>query len=283
MKFSFIYDKPLKVAILDLYNKFPNEGMRCIKSILENYSRLNKISLEYEIFDVRAENEIPDLSYDLYISTGGPGSPVDSEGSEWETKYFGLMNSILEHNKKETHSKKYVFLICHSFQIFVRYYGLGLVSKRKSTSFGVMTVHKTEEGHHEPLFSRLEDPFWVVDSRDWQVTQPDVKKIRELGGEILCIEKYRPHIDLERAVMAIRFNDYIFGTQFHPEADALGMMAYLQTDEKREHVILHHGEKKYFEMLEHLDDPDKIMFTQEIIIPTFIDQVVKEIHEKVIR
>lgn len=283
MKFSSLPDKPLKVAILDLYDKFPNEGMRCIKAILENYSRLNKINLEYQVFDVRAENEIADLSYDLYISTGGPGSPVDSEGSEWESKYFGLMNSILEHNKNENQSKKYVFLICHSFQIFVRYYGLGLVSKRKSTSFGVMTVHRTEEGHHESLFSRMEDPFWVVDSRDWQVTQPDVKKIKELGGEIVCIEKFRPHIDLERAVMAIRFNDFIFGTQFHPEADAIGMMAYLQTDEKREHVILHHGEKKYFEMLEHLDDPDKIMFTQEIIIPTFIDQVVKEIHEKVIR
>jgi GMP synthase-like glutamine amidotransferase len=275
--------RKLRVAILDLYNKFPNEGMRCLKTILEDYSRLNHVHIIYDVFDVRAENEIADLSYDLYLSTGGPGSPIDSEGSLWETKYFGLMKDIMAYNELPNHPKKYVFLICHSFQIFVRYFELGQVSMRKSTSFGVMTVHKTDEGQHEPLFSKMEDPFWVVDSRDWQVKNANEEKINALGGAVLCIEKFRPHIDLSRAIMAIRFNDYIFGTQFHPEADAVGMMAHLQTDDKREHVILLHGEKKYFEMLDHLDDPDKIMFTYEVIIPTFIDTVLQEQFQHVLK
>lgn len=283
MKFESSNQRQLKVAILDLYNKFANEGMRCIKAILEDYGRLNHVHITYDVFDVRAENEIADLSYDLYISTGGPGSPVDSAGSQWETNYFGLMSDIMAYNTSPNHPKKYVFLICHSFQIFVRYFELGQVSMRKSTSFGVMTVHKTQEGNHEPIFSKMEDPFWVVDSRDWQVTEPNEEKIKSLGGAILCIEKFRPHIDLDRAIMAIRFNDYIFGTQFHPEADAIGMMAYLQTEEKRKHVILHHGEKKYYEMLEHLDDPDKIMFTYEVIIPTFIDSVLQEQYQQVMK
>ena len=41
-----------------------------------------------------------------------------------------------------------------------------------------------------------------------------------MGAKILCIEKERPHVPYERAVMGIRFNEYMIGTQFHPEADA---------------------------------------------------------------
>ncbi|MEI9933338.1 MAG: hypothetical protein WDM71_00415 [Ferruginibacter sp.] len=39
----------------------------------------------------------------------------------------------------------------------------------------------------------------------------------------MAIEKERPHVALPRAIMAVRFNDYMIGFQFHPEADAVGM------------------------------------------------------------
>ena len=58
--------------------------------------------------------------------------------------------------------------------------------------------------------------------------------------------------------MGIRFSKEMIGTQFHPEADPVGMAHYLKQDEKKEIVISHHGEEKYFEMLEHLYDDDKI-------------------------
>ena len=64
-----------------------------------------------------------------------------------------------------------------------------------------------------------------------------------MGAKILCIEKSRPHVPYERAVMGIRFNEYMIGTQFHPEADAPGMSMYLQTEEKRKTVIESHGEE----------------------------------------
>ncbi len=61
----------LRLAILDMYDNTPNQGMRCIKEILDRYSEV----LEYETFDVRHLCQIPDLSFDAYISTGGPGDP----------------------------------------------------------------------------------------------------------------------------------------------------------------------------------------------------------------
>lgn len=260
----------MKIAILDLYEGETNEGMRCIRQLVEDFKEASSFPVSYKIFDVRKNLEIADLSYDVFISSGGPGSPLTSEGSSWERNYFGLMNEILQHNRTQPFQKKQVFLICHSFQIFCRYYGYAKVTKRKSTAFGVMPVHKTKEGKTEPLLRNLEDPFYAVDSRDYQILQPNEGKIWSGGGNILCIEKDRPFIPLERAVMAIRFNESIVGMQFHPEADADSMHRYLLTDEKKKLVIDKHGEKKYNQMLQMLNEPDKIKLTYRSIIPAFL-------------
>ncbi|MBL7870243.1 MAG: GMP synthase [Cyclobacteriaceae bacterium] len=244
--------------------------MRCIKQLIEEFEADCHLFVTYRVFDVRLKNEIPDLGYDIYISSGGPGNPVDSIDSVWEKNFFNLMESIKANNQRHPENKKHVLLICHSFQIFCRQYGYGEVSKRKSTSFGVMSVHKTFEGHHDPLFRSLDDPFWAVDSRDYQIIQPNESKIVSDGGAVLCIEKYRPHVDLERAVMAIRFNEEFMGTQFHPEADAIGMRMYLLREDKKAIVIEKYGEKKYWNMLDHLTDPDKIMLTYTTVIPRFL-------------
>jgi hypothetical protein len=133
-------------------------------------------------------------------------------------------------------------------------------------------------GSNDQIFNGLQDPFFGVDSRDYQVVQPDKKKVQDMGGEILCIEKERPHIPLERAVMAIRFNPYMVGTQFHPEADASGMSMYLMQEEKKKHVIENHGREKWESMIEHLNDPDKISLTNSLILPNFIMQSIAAIN-----
>jgi GMP synthase-like glutamine amidotransferase len=70
--------------------------------------------------------------------------------------------------------------------------------------------------------------------------------------------------------MGIRFSEEVFGVQFHPEVDSEGMSMYFQQPEKRELIIRHHGKKKYLDMLEHLDDEDKILRTNRTIIPRFL-------------
>ena len=98
------------------------------------------------------------------------------------------------------------------------------------------------------------------------------------NAKILCIEKDRPHVSYERAIMAMRFNDYFIGTQFHPEADAIGMSMYLQTEEKKKTVIENHGLKKWESMIEHLSDPDKILWTYAHILPNFLNIALNSIH-----
>jgi hypothetical protein len=98
-----------------------------------------------------------------------------------------------------------------------------------------------------------------------------------MGAKILCVEKDRPHVPYERAVMGIRFNEYMIGTQFHPEADAKGMSLYLKTEEKKKTVIANHGEEKWKSMVEELGDPDKIMFTYAHIIPNFLNTALQQL------
>lgn len=267
-----------KVAILDLYNGFPNQGMRCIREILQEWSDFHQIEIDCKEFDVRQKNEIPDTSFDIYISTGGPGDPLLSRYEDWDRAWVQWLDNMKRWNDNPSRSdKKYVLFICHSFQMACRHFNAGLVCKRKSTSFGVFPVHMLESGKDEPVFEGLRDPFYAVDSRDHQVIQPNHSLLNKMGASILCIEKSRPHVPYERALMGIRFNQYMIGTQFHPEADAAGMSMYLQTEEKRKTVIENHGEDKLRSMLERLEDPDKIVWTHAHIIPNFLNQAAEKL------
>ena len=264
-------NKTIRIAILDLYEGVANQGMRCIREILNQFGESNNIALTWDEFEVRLEKNVPDLSYDIYISSGGPGSPLETEGSDWEKVYFNWLDKIEWWNQNPAHvQKKQVFFICHSFQLACRHYKIARVTKRKSTSFGVFPMHLLNDGKDEAIFNGLKDPFYSVDSRDYQVTAPDHNKLQEMGATILAIEKERPHVPLERAIMAVRFNENMIGTQFHPEADAIGMSLYLQTDEKKKTVIENHGQEKWQSMIEQLNDPDKIMWTYTHILPNFL-------------
>jgi homoserine O-succinyltransferase len=262
----------LKIAVLDMNNNHANEGMRCILHTIRNVQGDESAQLAFDVFNVRGANEIPDLSYDIYISSGGPGSPLASDDA-WEQPYFALIDQLFAWNRQQE-QKKFVFLICHSFQLVVRHLALGTLSKRRSTSFGIFPVHKVGEGLTDPLLIGLPEPFYAVDSRDYQITEPNDARMNDMGATMLCLEKARPHVPLDRAVMAIRFSDEIVGTQFHPEADNEGMLRYFLSDEKRNQVITNFGQQKYDEMVAYLQDPDKIALTESVILPGFLRQII---------
>jgi len=261
----------IKVAILDMYLGVPNMGMKNITDILDNQI----FPLDYKIFDVRGANEIPSLDYDIFISTGGPGSPLDTDGI-WDKNYFELIDSIKAWNKKKSR-KKFVLFICHSFQMICNYYNFGKLCKRNSSAFGIHPIHKTEDGKKDDILIKLPDIFHAVESRDWQIIEPNHEVFKSFGAKILCLEKIREHVNFERAVMAVRLTKEMIGTQFHPEADIISLYENFNKPERQKQIKEEHGEKKFLQTIENIRDPYKINLTYRVIIPAFLKYAISHI------
>ena len=173
--------KDLKVAVIDMNNGAPNQGMRGIQEILLRFGKENEINLSFDLYDLRQDGEIPGLEHDAYISSGGPGSPLESEGEKWENDFYNLLDQIEAFNTGSETEKKYAFLICHSFQLACRKYKLGNVTERRSNAFGIFPITLTEEGEQDEIFDGITNPFFSVDSRDWQVIEPDFEAFKKRG------------------------------------------------------------------------------------------------------
>jgi homoserine O-succinyltransferase/O-acetyltransferase len=269
--------KEIKVAIIDLYNNEKNEGMRCIKEIVEisnKYCRDKKI--KQTVYESRYKGDVPSIDSDIYISSGGPGSPFEDEGKEWEKKYFNLIDEVWNYNQSANEQKKYFFFICHSFQMMGRFFKLGDVVKRKQESFGVFPFERTVEGSNDLLLNELTNPFYAADFRKYQVVNPDDKKIKELGAEILSIETETSE-NGHPAIMALRISKEIAGTQFHPEADPDSMMYHFSQSERKKHIVEKYDEEKYKEMIRLLEHPDKIKLTRKTVLPNFLNDAIKNL------
>ncbi len=268
----------INVAILDMYNNEPNQGMRCIKELVAR-ADVNPYGakVSYRVYQARSKAEMPDERCDIYISSGGPGSPFDSEGTLWEEKYFSLLEALWNWNQQNYSRKKYLFFICHSFQLMARFFQLATVRERSRRSFGIIPIAKTEAGQADPLFQGLPDPFYAADFRQYEVVQPNRAQLSALGARMLAVEKERRDPELEKALMAVRISDEIVGAQFHPEADPQSMLYHFRQEERKQQVIEEYGEAKYFEMIAHLEDPENILLTRRTILPAFLDGAIRQL------
>ncbi|NNF04908.1 MAG: GMP synthase [Rhodothermales bacterium] len=278
-----------RVAVLDLNRGIPNEGMRSIRTLLSTASSDDGRGIDVDVFEVRLEGAVPGLGYDAYISSGGPGSPFAGEGSEWERRYFEWMHALCDLRQESPEDAGSALFICHSFQLMCRAFGLARITRRRKAAFGIYEVALTGVGMQDPLLQGLHARIHAADFRKWQAVHPDRNRLRELGGRIIALEKERPHVDLERAVMGIRLgagqisagdaSDHaddgspgFVGVQFHPEADPVGMRRHFNRPDKREAVIEEYGEARFERLLDALDDPDFLIRTYRAIIPRFVER-----------
>jgi GMP synthase-like glutamine amidotransferase len=167
--------------------------------------------------------------------------------------------------------KKPVLLICHSFQIACRHFNFGNVCLRKSTQIGVLPVHPLVE---DPVFANLNDPLYTLESRLYQIIEPKDENINALGAKIIALEKHRPHIPLERAIMAIKFSEKMYGVQFHPEGEKNVLLDFFNEEKMKKNIIDKFGEQKWDVIISNLNDPEKLPKTHAHFIPNFLNLAV---------
>jgi GMP synthase-like glutamine amidotransferase len=277
-------DKPkIKIATIDLYNNERNEGMRCIGEIVADAdNEFSDIDITYNVHDTRFKGDVPGTGYDIYISSGGPGSPFEGEGKQWEKDYFNLIDMIYSHNQGNPDRKKFIFFICHSFQMMARFFGFGEISKRHSKAFGVMPFSKSENGENDPILKQLSNPFYAADIREYQVNNPNQNVIDELGAKILSNEIPNDSPTELPSITAVRISNEIVGTQFHPEADPESMLYHFKQPERKKQVVEKYGEERYHKMIEILQQPDAIKRTRQTVIPTFLNLAIDELSKVLI-
>ena len=222
---------PIRIAVLDMYDGAPNMGMRCIHSIVNEWGNDRGHSIILDVYNTRGDCEIPDDNYDIYVCSGGPGSPLDTATEKWDMLYTKWLEHMYAIHKP-------VFLICHSFQIACRHFDLGKVCLRKSRQIGILPVHSLIE---DELFNGLEDTFYAMESRSYQIIAPNDEKINLMNAQIMALEKMRPSVPLERAIMAIKFSEKMYGVQFHPEADLRELVVYFNEPSTKETIIEEFG------------------------------------------
>ena len=75
----------------------------------------NNLDAQCEEFDVRLKNELPDTSFDIYISSGGPGDPLHSRFEDWDIAWCKWVDEMVRWNDNPEPAKEIRFLYLSFF------------------------------------------------------------------------------------------------------------------------------------------------------------------------
>lgn len=274
---------PLRLCLVDMNNGVANQATRCFRRIFDAFAqkvRAANPSLEIQFKHVQPRNlgELPDRDVDLVMSSGGPGSPFDGYEDAWCTGYRKFLDSVVERNIKDSIRSPSLFVVCHSYEIAVTHFAIAEMTKREALKFGVMPCYVTDEGMRSEVFRPFEDRLFVWEHRSWQAVNLDEKKLGELGGELWAVES-RPggSVDKGPAHMAMRFAPGIIGTQFHPEADMPGVMAWINRPEHAADLRDAYGNALYERMIQTLKNPMRLARTFALLLPGWLARRYNEI------
>jgi GMP synthase-like glutamine amidotransferase len=262
--------RSLRIGLIDMNNGVPNQAIRSFRSIIAAFAervRARNPGLTLSTAHVQPRNlaEAPPTDCDLYLSTGGPDSPVDGFKESWATGMRTFFDRIVDGQLQHGPTAPSLFAVCYSFELTVMHFGIAQMIPRER-KFGIMPVYPTEEGLAHSMFAPFGDRLFVWEHRSWQAVDLDEKKLKDLGGTLLARESRDGHTK-GKGLMAFQFTRGIEGTIFHPEADRPGVLNWLERPEQAKAVIETYGELIYRRMCKTIDDPTRLARTYALLLP----------------
>ena len=265
-------------------NGVPNEAVRCFRRLFEAFAskaRAANPGLETPLVHVQPRNlgEVPPVDTDLVLSSGGPGSPRDGYDQPWADAYRNFLDKVVERNTVAPQTAPSVFAVCHSFELSVLHFGVATMRERVATKFGLMPAYVTNDGMKSDVFQPFGDRLFAFEHRGWEAVDVDAKKLAKLGGKLLARESREGRIDKGEALLAFQFAPGLVGTQFHPEADKPGVVAWISRPEKAMAFKMAYGDELYERMMKSLGDPTRLARTFAIMIPGWLTRRFNHIAE----
>ena len=274
----------VRVGVIDMNAGHKNEAIRCLGLLIDQFaSRVHAANpgLEVEHIHVspRDKGDVPPDDCDLYLCSGGPGSPFDGDGERWVDDFSRFLDGVVDDNVAHDDRGKAAFCICYSFEMAVRHFGIAEVAPRASRKFGVMPVYTTREGHEHPLLAPFGDRLFAFEHRNWEAIGLDTAKLARMGGQLLARES-RDGVSKGAALMALDFGGGVEAVQFHPEADRPGVMAWVANPDQAEAFKIAYGVTTYERMLKTIDDPMRVARTFALTIPGWMTRKFNAIAER---
>jgi homoserine O-succinyltransferase len=260
------------MCIVDMNDGHENQAIRCFRLLcteFHKHARKTNPDLELELVhvSVRDKNEMPPRDCDLYVSSGGPGSPYDGDGKRWVKGYYEFLDDIVDDNQRRGPSARAVFGVCYSFEMIVRHFEVATMAPRATRKFGVMPIYTTRAGRAHPLLSIFGDRLFAFEHRNWEAIDLDERRLSQLGGKLLARESREGQDDKGVAILGLDVIDGIETVQFHPEADRSGVVAWVRRPDQAAAFREAYGDETYERMLKTLDDPTRIARTFSMLIP----------------
>lgn len=266
--------RSLRLCLIDMNNGHVNQAMRCLRGLGTTFFErveLHNPDIRCDLVQVSprdTDQKIP-LDCDLYLSSGGPGSPFDGDGMAWSADYGAFCDAVAESAACGGPDMRALFAICYSFEMVVRHFKLAHIGPRTDRKFGVMPIYTTPEGQRHPLLGAFGDRLFAFEHRNWEAVDLDESRLRTLGGELLARES-RDGVSKGRALLALDVAPGIEAVQFHPEADRPGVMNWVARPEQAAAFKSTYGEVTYQAMLRTLDDPRRLARTYALVIPGWL-------------
>ncbi len=267
--------EPLRVSLVDMNNGVPNEAVRCFRRLLEAFSsrvRAANPRLKVVLEHVQPRNlgELPSPDADLVLSTGGPGSPHDGWEERWCAGYRVFLDSILERAAADAERAPSAFVVCHSFEIAVQHFRFAEMTRRQDLKFAIFPAYLTEEGERTDFLMPFAERLFVWEHRRWQAVGLQAARLAQQQGAVLATESRPGQKDKGEALLALRFGPGLEGTQFHPEADRPGVLAWIHRPEHTAALRDAYGNSLLERMMKTLDDPSRLARTYALLIPGWL-------------
>lgn len=215
-----------RLCLVDMNGGESNRGARNLRELFARFVdgvAAHNPGLACAVVEVAPRRDgappIP-LDCDLYVCSGGPGSPLAIDDAPWGPGFRALLAHVRA--ARGAGGGPRLLAICYSFELVVHALGLGRVDPRAAPLRGVWPVASTGEGAAHPLLAPLASPFAALDARAWQAQHVD-------GATVLA--RTVPPPGEAAAVAAIELEGVIEAVQFHPEAVPDEVLDWLRAPE----------------------------------------------------
>lgn len=252
-----------------------NEAIRCLHATMAIFERQLRyanpdVPIALTVVSPRDKADPIPTGYDLYLSSGGPGSPFDSEGTPWGAAYSHFLDYLYEAHDKGREDAPGLMPICYSFELVVMHFRVARLVLRPEKKFGVQPQYTTAAGRNHPLLAMFKDRIFAFEHRSWDALDPDAKTLAALSGAVLAAES-RPDVhDKGESITSVHIGPGIESTLFHPEADRAGIHAWIDKPEQEAAFKEAYGNLTHERMMRTIAHPERIDRAHKEVIPGFL-------------